>query len=272
MSKLDDNRLVRLFAQLRQGNKKTLAPFLTAGFPDLDATLALLKDFESRGVRVCELGIPFSDPIADGPVIQASYTHALAKGVHPQGILEMVARYRREGGKLALVSMVSYSIVFRRGVDRYLAEAVAAGFDALIVPDLPLEEAAALEEQAAKANLANVMLIAPTTPPARQREIARHSRGFIYYVSISGITGERDKLPPATIAAVAQLRKLTDTPICVGFGISNAATVGSICQVADGAIVGSAIVRRIDENKQRSAADLVAAVGGFVGELLKGLP
>lgn len=272
MSNLEDNRLVKLFAQLRQGKRQTLAPFLTAGFPDLETTLALLKDFEARGVAVCELGIPFSDPIADGAVIQASYTHALAQGVHLQGILDMVARYRREGGKLALVSMVSYSIVFRRGVARYLADAAAAGFDALIVPDLPLEEAAALEEQAAKANLASVMLIAPSTPPDRQREIARHSRGFIYYVSIAGVTGERDKLPPATIAAVAELRKLTETPICVGFGISNAATVAAVCQVAEGAIVGSAIVRRIDENKRRSRDELVTAVGGFVSELLKGLP
>ena len=139
---LSDNRILQTFAEFRQAGRPTLVPFLTAGYPDLDATEALLKDFERRGVRICELGIPFSDPIADGPTIQASYTAVLDGGVTCSDIFEMVRRYRDGGGQMALAAMVSYSIVFRHGADAYLAEAKQAGFDGLIVPDLPMEEAA----------------------------------------------------------------------------------------------------------------------------------
>ncbi len=243
-------------------------PFLTAGYPDLETTAALLGNFEARGVRVCELGIPFSDPIADGPTIQASYTEALSAGVSSEKIFEMVRSYRQGDGKLALVAMVSYSIVFKHGVESYLAAAAGAGFDGIIIPDLPLEEAAELEPLAAAAGLANVMLIAPTTPPARRLEIARHSRGFIYFVSIAGITGERARLPEESIRAVAELRTHTDTPVCIGFGVSNAETVGHVCEVADGAIVGSAIIHRITDAKDAPRNELVKKVGDFISELL----
>ncbi len=244
-------------------------PFLTAGYPDLETTAALLKDFEGRGVRIVELGIPFSDPIADGPTIQASYTEALAGGVTSEKIFDMVRSCRSGGGNLAMVAMVSYSIVFKHGVEDYLAAAAGAGFDGLIIPDLPLEEAGELEPLAASAGLANVMLIAPTTPPDRRLEIARHSRGFIYFISIAGITGERARLPEESIRAVAELRKHTDTPVCVGFGISNAETVAHVCEVADGAIVGSAFIHRITDAQAAPLDELVKKVGDFVSELLK---
>jgi len=266
-----DNRLVKTFAELRAAGRKTLAPFLTAGYPDLDATAAMLADWESRGVRVVELGIPFSDPIADGPVIQNSYTEALAAGLRTEQILAMVRRYRDGGGHLALVTMVSYSIVYRRGVERYLDQAVAAGIDAVLIPDLPVDEAGAIAPLADQRNLAHVFLIAPTTPPRRRLEIAAHSRGFIYFISVAGITGERDELPASTIEAVAELRTHTDTPICVGFGISNADTVRTVCEVADGAIVGSAIVHRITDRRDLPRDRLVAEVGEFVSELLEPL-
>ena len=166
--------------------------------------------------------------------------------------------------------MVSYTIVFRHGVKTFLSDAASAGFDATIIPDLPLEEAASFEALAAGAGLANVMLISPTTAPARRLEIARHSRGFIYFISVAGITGERARLPQSTIDAVADLRKHTDTPVCVGFGISRPETVAQVCRVADGAIVGSAIVHRIaDLAKARTPrTTLVRKVGDFVGKLL----
>jgi tryptophan synthase alpha chain len=268
MTNLDDNRLVRTFAEARAAGRKLLLPFITAGHPDLETTEALLKDFEARGARICELGIPFSDPIADGPVIQASYTEALAAGITSDRIFQSVRRYRQAGGKLALVAMVSYSIVYHHGVKDYLAAAAKAGFDGLIVPDLSLEEAPAVEGVAAGCGLANIMLVAPNTPPARRLEIARHSRGFLYFMSVAGITGERDKLPKATIAAVGELRKHTSVPVCVGFGISSPEMVKTVCQVADGAIVGSAIVHRIGNLKAKPRAELVAAVGRFVAELL----
>ena len=268
MTNLKDNRLIKSFAEMKSHNKKALLPFITAGFPDLDATIALLKEFEARRARICELGIPFSDPVADGPVIQASYTQALADGVTLDKIFQAVRRYRAEGSKLALISMISYSIVFRHGVETFLADAAKAGFDGLIIPDLPLEEAGTVEPLASKVGLCNIMLIAPTSPAARRLEIARHSRGFIYFVSVAGITGERPKLPESTIEAVVQLRKHTNTPVCVGFGVSNAATVSAVCRVANGAIVGSAIVARIAKAAKLPRDQMVKKVGDFVTELL----
>jgi len=270
MNTLEDNRLVRTFAQLRAAGRKALLPFITAGYPDLETTEAILGDLEGRGLVICELGIPFSDPIADGPVIQASYTEAIAGGIDSAKIFAMVRRFRQASlGKLALIAMVSYSIVFRHGVEAYLKRACGAGFDGMIIPDLPINEAASLEPLAAGCGLANIMLIAPTTPPQRQLEIARHSRGFLYYISVAGITGERTKLPPQAIEAVAQLRRHTETPVCVGFGISNAATVAEVCRVADGAIVGSAIVHRIADAKARglSRERIVEEAGRFIDEL-----
>lgn len=268
MTALDDNRLVATFAELRAQGRSTLLPFLTGGYPDMESTLELLKDFESRGVRICEIGFPFSDPIADGATIQVSYTEALHAGVTPEGIFECVRRYRSGGGKLALVAMVSYSIVFRRGPESFLRGARQAGFDGVIVPDLPLEEAAAFEQTAAEAGVANIMLTAPNSTPQRRREIARHARGFLYFMSIAGITGERNELPPATIDAVAELRKEIDIPVCVGFGISSPEMVASVCSAADGAIVGSAIVHRLADQASLPREKMVAAVGQFVGELL----
>ena len=252
MGGLKDNRIVRTFAELRQAGRKALLPFLTAGHPDLATTEALLADFQRRGVRICELGLAFSDPIADGPVIQSSYSQVLAAGVTVEGTLEAVRRYRASGGGMALLAMVSYSIVFRRGPAAFCAEAAAAGFDGLIIPDLPLEEAGGIEPHADAAGLANVLLVAPTTPPDRRLEIARRSRGFIYFVSVAGITGERDRLPQTTLAAVAELRRHAETPVCVGFGISRPETVAEVCRAADGAIVGSAIVHRIADAAAQS--------------------
>ena len=268
MTDLTNNRLVRAFANLRSADRHTLMPFITAGYPDLETTGALLADFESRGVRICEVGIPFSDPVADGPTIQASFTEALASGVTVAKIFETIRRYRDAGGEMGLTAMGSYSIIFRHGPERYVAEAAEAGFDGLIIPDLPMEEADAIEPLPAKHGMANVLLIAPTTPAERRYEIARRSQAFIYYISVAGITGQRDSLPPETVDAVAELRKHTETPICVGFGISRPETVESICRVADGAIVGSAIVRRITDHKSDPREKLVEKVGGFVGELI----
>ncbi len=298
MSELDRNRLVCAFAELRAAGRKALLPFLTAGFPDLETTEALLHELSRRGVRMCELGFPFSDPVADGPVIQASYTRALERGVTSERVFEMVRRFRAAEAKqsaarpgaarsasrrrfpdrqlsmvnrpLALTAMVSYTIVYRHGVQAFLQEAASAGFDGTIVPDLPLEEAGEFQARAEEAGLAGVLLISPTTPPERRVEIARRSRGFLYFISVAGITGERKGLPQSTIDAVAELRRRTDTPVCVGFGISGPQTVRQVCRVADGAIVGSAIVRRIADLAAAGAPQkkLVSEVGEFVGELL----
>jgi tryptophan synthase alpha chain len=266
MSDLAANRLVRALA----AGGKTLVPFITAGYPDAAATVELLLEFQRRGVRVCELGVPYSDPVADGAVIQTSYTRALAAGVNAAGIFGAVAEFRGRGGTMAVVLMVSYAIVFRHGPDAYADRCRQAGVDGLIIPDLPIDEAASVEAAAASHGLANVMLIAPTTPPQRRLEIAAHSRGFIYFISVAGTTGERDRLPDTTIAAVADLRTRTRTPVCVGFGIAKPQTVAAVCQVADGAIVGSAIVARINAAVDAGLPreQMVRQVGEFVGELL----
>jgi len=268
---LDDNRLIKVFDRLKKEEKKTLIPFLTAGFPDLQTTQSMLGEMEKLGILIAELGIPFSDPIADGPVIQASYNHALDSGITSGLIFDMVRRYRTGGGKLALVAMVSYSIVFRHGLENYLDTAAAAGIDGLIIPDLPLEEAKPVESAATKRGLANIMLVAPTTHPDRQERIAAHSHGFLYYVSVAGITGQRESLPPKTTQAVANLRRHTDVPICVGFGISNARMVREVCRAADGAIVGSAIVKQMDQCRDLPRQQLIQRTGDFIAELIKGL-
>lgn len=266
---LDDNRLVRAFAELHGQGRHTLVPFLTAGFPTLEITGELLPAFETLGVRVCELGIPFTDPIADGPTIQASYTEALAAGMTTGKIFDMVRRYREAGGGMAMVAMVTYSIVFRHGPEQFVAQAKAAGFDGLIIPDLPIDESGDMERVCTEQGIALVLLISPTTPEERQEEIARRSRGFLYYMSVAGITGERTALPDQTIQAVARLREHTTTPICVGFGISNPETVANVCKVADGAIVGSAIVRRLLKPEDPGHDEIISSVLGFVETLLQ---
>ena len=219
-------------------------PFIPAGYPDLATTEAALAALEAGGADLIELGFPFSDPIADGPVIQEAFTAALAKKLKIGDVFESVAR-AREKVSIPLVSMVSYSIVFRFGVDRFVAAAKQAGFDGLILPDLPPPEAQAICDRVRAGGLDTVLLVAPTTAAHRRAEIARLSSGFIYYLSVSGITGERDQLPPNLAENVRQMKGLTDRPVCVGFGISKAAHVSQLRGVADGAIVGSAVVKRM---------------------------
>ncbi|MBS3822168.1 MAG: tryptophan synthase subunit alpha [Bacteroidetes bacterium] len=271
MSALENNRIVQAFADLRAEGKTTLLPFLTAGYPDLIATAELLAEIEQQGARICELGIPFSDPVADGPTIQASFTAALEAGVTLAGVFDIVKQYREVGGKLGLLAMLSYSIVYRHGSEAFCAQAAEAGFDGLIVPDLPLEEAGRFAEIATAAGMCNVLLIAPTTPEDRKLEIARHCSGFVYYISVAGITGERKALPLETIESVRRLNDQIDTPVCVGFGISSGPMVAEVCKAADGAIVGSAIIHQITDavNKGLDRAAMVDTVGHFVGELIK---
>ncbi len=265
---LENNRIVAKLSSIRAAGGKTLVPFITAGYPSLEATAAVLKELDKTQVGVCELGIPFTDPIADGPIIQASYTDALAAGIKVRKIFDVLSEFRRAGGKLPLAAMVSYSIIFHHGPVKFIEEAAAAGIDGLIVPDLPLDESRGLEEIAANHGLALVLLIAPTTPAARRLEIARHSRGFVYYISVAGITGKRTSLPPETLEAVAELRRHIETPVCVGFGISTAEMVKEVWKAADGAIVGSAIVAKMTENRGLPPDQVARKVRAFVEELI----
>jgi tryptophan synthase alpha chain len=265
------NRIDETFRKLRAAGRKAFMPFVTAGDPDLAATVAIIREMAARGASMVELGLPYSDPVADGPTIQASYTRSLAAGTTLDGIFAMVRELRKDC-QLPIAAMGSFSLAYRRGVDRFLADAAAAGIDGLILPDLSLEEYAAVAAAAEKHRLAHIMLIAPTTPWDRARRIAEHSTGFVYYISVTGLTGERTALPPELADRVAQLRTVTQTPICVGFGISRPEQVRQVTDVADGAIVGSAIVRRVHELSAGPREKLAAGVGQYVAELTAALP
>ncbi|MCP3902516.1 MAG: tryptophan synthase subunit alpha [Planctomycetes bacterium] len=257
------SRIDEIFARHRASGQPVLMPFVTAGYPSLDVTRLVLPALESAGAGIVELGIPFSDPIADGPVIAASMHEALLGGVTPERVLDLVRDVRPEIG-LGLVAMVSISIVHRLGPDRFAAEAAGAGIDGLIIPDLDSRDADVLTELADRHDLAFSLLVAPTTPEPRIAELVARCRGFVYVLARSGITGEQDAAPEVS-TRVEEVRRHTDLPVAVGFGISTAAHVAAVTRVAEGAIVGSALVRRMD------AADPVAAAAGFVGELAGGL-
>lgn len=269
------NRIDALFARLKSEGRRALMPFLTAGDPDLATTAALIPELVRRGASLLEIGIPYSDPVADGPVIAASYHRALTQGLRVSHIFQTLRILRAEGDvavrETPLISMVSYSIVNKMGVDRYLNDAATAGLDGLIVPDLPVEESANLMQKATHRGLKLIQLITPTTPRDRAVEIARNTTGFIYYVSVAGITGERKALPEDLKANVAWLRTQTDLPICIGFGISSPEQVRELAEVADGLIVGSALVRRLADASRRAKTDVVKEVGDFIGELAEAL-
>lgn len=265
------NRIDTTFAELRAAGSKAFMPFVTAGDPDLETTAALIRAMADRGAAMIELGLPYSDPVADGPTIQASYTRALERGTRLDGIFEMVRSLRRDC-QVPISAMGSFTLVVRRGIERFMDDAAEAGVDGLIIPDLPLEEYEAVIPVAEARGLCHVMLVAPTTPWDRAAEIARHSTGFLYTISVSGITGERTDLPPELVDRVARLREVTDVPICVGFGISTPEHVRQVTAVADGAIVGSAIVRRIAALADQPREKIIADVADYVSDLVASLP
>lgn len=265
MSAIDD-----LFRDLRARGRKALMPFVTAGDPDLEFTADVLRELDARGCQLCELGIPYSDPVADGTVIQASYTRALDRKTKLADILELVGR-TAPSLSLPIVTMVSFSIVYRRGVRAYVAAAKAAGIAGAIVPDLPADEADELAGICRGEDFSLIQLVTPTTPPERAVRIAETSTGFIYFVSVTGITGERTELPGDLTDKVNWLRGQTDLPICIGFGISRPEHIRLLAPVSDGLIVGSAFVRRIAQAGSRPRQEVLTEVGDYAAELLQAL-
>ena len=259
MSAVDDR-----FKELRAAGKKALMPFVTAGDPDLATTAEVLRAVGSAGASLCEVGVPYSDPIADGPVIQASYQRALDSGFRLQHVFDLAQSVVTDV-TMPLVTMVSYAIIHRVGPQAYVEKAKAAGYAGAIVPDLLVEEAEAFAKICRAADFSLVQLVTPTTPRERQVRIAELSTGFLYYVSVTGITGERTALPPDLADNVGWLRERTELPICIGFGISGPEAAATLSPVADGLIVGSAIVRRIAQAKDRNGA--VTSVTEFLKEL-----
>lgn len=251
----------------RAAGRIALMPFIPAGYPDLAVTAALLPALQRAGAAAIEIGIPFSDPIADGPTIQEAFALALAKRIKLADIFATI-RAARNQIDIPLVAMVSYSVVYRYGLDRFLKDASEAGFDGLILPDLPPPEARDVCQRIQASGLETVLLIAPTTQAQRRSEIASLCTGFVYYLSVAGTTGERDSLPTDIQENLRQVRAVSQVPVCVGFGISRPEHVSQLAGHADGAIVGSAIVRRIKQHLSQSPQEIAGKVEVYARELL----
>jgi tryptophan synthase alpha chain len=255
------NPIDSLFKQLRAAGKKAFMPFLTAGDPDLAFTRVAIPAIAEAGANLLEIGFPFSDPIADGPVIQASYTRALDRGLKLADVFSTLKEITsRPGFTTPLVAMASYSLLWKSGVGAFLDKAQAAGLCGAVVPDLPVEEADDLAKLARDRDFKLILLVTPTTSPARAEKIVKACSGFVYVVSVVGITGERNRLPVQLADQLARLRTMTDLPLCVGFGVSRPEHVRGLKDIADGVIVGSALVKKLEADRTKALTDVTALV------------
>ncbi len=262
-------RITHVFQQVRDENRTAFMPFLTAGDPDLSVTSELIQELSRRGVDLIEVGFPYSDPIADGPVIQSSYTRALAGSLTIPQIFRMVESLPTEDLP-PLVAMVSFALIYRRGIESFLRDAKGAGFSGLIVPDLPGDEAEDLFRMTQAEGLDLIQLIAPTTPRERVRKILAHCSGFVYCIAVAGTTGEREKLSEELLNQLKWLPEETGLPLAVGFGISQPEHVDPLRGLADGVIVGSGIVRRLQPIAEgtASAEKAISSVGEFAESMV----
>ncbi len=240
--------IATVLAQLKEKKQLAFIPFITAGYPDLETTVLALSTLAQTGADLIEIGFPFSDPVADGPIIQASYTRALEKGIRIIDIFGMIQKLTSQPHfDTPLVGMVSYSLIFRYGVPEFTFAAKSAGLAGLIVPDLPPEEADELSQACQSVDLDLILLVTPTTTLERAKKIASLSRGFLYCVSIVGITGTQSAQQQTLQQYLARIRTVTELPLCVGFGISQPEHIRRLHGLADGAIVGSSLVRCLYE-------------------------
>lgn len=258
------NRIDLKFKNLKKFKRKAFIAFITAGYPNLTTTEKLVYEFTDSGVDIVELGVPFSDPLADGPVIQESSYEALKKNTHLIDILKLVKKARKKTN-LPICLMTYYNPIFCFGGQKFVEEAVKCGVDGVIIPDLPPDEGKDFIRLANKAGLHVICFVAPTTSRERLKFITNAARGFIYYVSLTGVTGARQQLPADLIKNLKLVKRNTKKPVCVGFGVSTGSQVREVSKVADGVIVGSAIVKKIKENIGKP--DLVNRVGKFVRSL-----
>ncbi|MFQ5952531.1 MAG: tryptophan synthase subunit alpha [Candidatus Omnitrophota bacterium] len=259
------NRIKETFDSLRKEGKKAFIPYITAGDPDIRTTKRIVRALADAGADIIELGIPFSDPLADGPTIQRAVHRSLEAGCSVGKVLSMVKELRRVV-ITPLVFMTYYNIVYNYGIERFIKDAKSCGADGIIVPDLPLEESADLVKAADKKDFYVILLAAPTTPLERFKRIVKRSRGFVYYVSLTGVTGARKKLSEKVKSDVKKLEKVTSKPICVGFGISNPAQAKDIARVSDGIILGSAVINVLEKylpDKNRAVREVEKFAGSI---------
>ncbi|NLF16572.1 MAG: tryptophan synthase subunit alpha [Lentisphaerae bacterium] len=262
------NRIDAAFKACRRDRRKALVAFLTAGDPDLDATAEIVPALAAAGADIIELGVPFSDPMADGPTIQESSQRALAAGTTLDGILECVRRLRRQT-QVPLVLFSYYNVIFRHGLDRLAAEAAAAGVDGLLLVDVPLEELDEVRPSCRQAGLPLIRLVAPTTPPERLERICRDAEGFVYCITVTGVTGARAALPADLAAELARARAASPVPVVAGFGIASPEMARTVAAHADGVVVGSALVKCLAGPGGR--AERIAAGAAFIASLAEAL-
>ena len=259
------SRIDRTFNVLKSKGQVALIPFIVAGDPDLETTEALVLKIAESGADIIELGVPFSDPIADGPIIQAASQRALKNGVNLRDIFRLTERLKEID--IPLVLMGYFNSIFRYGLKDFAEGCKQNRIDGVIIPDLPPEEAGAWIVEARKRDLETIFLVAPTSPPERIRLVSRCSRGFIYYVSVTGVTGTRGNLSEEVGLAVKHIKEISQKPVAVGFGISTPEQAKTVSRFADGVIVGSAIVKIIGEYLKDP--NMVSRVGDFVSSLAK---
>ncbi|HZD56209.1 MAG TPA: tryptophan synthase subunit alpha [Anaerolineales bacterium] len=260
------NHIAETFSHVRSQNRAALIPYFTLGYPDPDACLSILEAIANAGADLIELGVPFSDPLADGPTIQRSTHRALEGGMTVQHCLDLTRQLRARGATQPLLLMGYYNPILAYGVSRFVNEAAAAGADGFIVPDLPPEEAQEMQIACEQHQLALVYLLAPTSPPERVAFVAGQTTGFLYLVSLTGVTGARDSLPADLDAFVSRVRDQAATPVAVGFGISTPAQARAVGGLADGVIVGSALINAVDRS-----SDPCLAAAEFVSRLREAL-
>jgi tryptophan synthase alpha chain len=259
------NRLIAHFDKAKQENLKSLIMFLTAGFPNLEISEKLIQTLDESGADVLELGVPFSDPIADGPTIQAASNVALANGITLEKILELVRRVR-QFSQIPIVLFGAYNPFLHYGLDKLVKKAVEVGVDGFLCPEIPLEESEEFRTICVGAGLPLVYLAAPSTPPDRMKEIAVKSSGFLYFISLKGVTGTSIQVDDVLREKVRQLREIADPlPVGVGFGIRTPEEVGAVAKLSDAVIVGSALIRVVDQNQD--SPDLLEKVGEYVRSL-----
>jgi tryptophan synthase alpha chain len=247
------SRLTKTFAALKTRRRKGLIPYITAGDPHPKHTVALMQALVDGGADVIELGVPFSDPMADGPVIQLACERALAHGTHLWQVIDLVAQFRRKNAETPVVLMGYLNPIEARGVAAFAQRARAAGVDGVLSVDLAMEEASGMAPQLRAQQLDNIFLVAPTSPPARIAAIAREASGYLYYVSLKGVTGAKTLDVGSVAAQVTEIRRHSKLPVAVGFGVRDAATAARVAQVADAVVVGSALVGEIARHAKQPA-------------------
>jgi tryptophan synthase alpha chain len=262
------NRIVERFARLKREGKKGFVVYIGAGDPHLEATRQLGLAFDKAGVDILELGVPFSDPLADGLVNQLAAQRGLESGTTPPKVLETVAALRKES-QIPVVLYIYFNLIHKVGMEKFIADAARAGVDGLLVLDLPPEESENYETAMRKAGLCNIYLVAPTTPDDRIALIVKRGAGFIYYISREGVTGMQQKISDTIASMTTKIRANTDLPIAIGFGISNPEQAKTVAQYAEAIVVGSAVVNQIAEHGKSS--DLVLRVADFVSSLVKSI-